>query len=181
MNLVYIGRYSLYIKGLDLLVKICAKHKNWFVDNNVVINLYGRDSENSIDKLKKMIEEKEVEGIIILNEAIYGKQKEQVILDSYAFIQLSRHEGQPMGIIEALSYGLPCIVTYGTSFGEYINNNNCGYGCNFDADEIFSKIKVMYEDKTKRNIQSENAYKIVRSEYDWKKIISKLIEEYKNL
>lgn len=180
-DFIYIGRYALYIKGLDMLVMICSKYHEWFKKNNIHFNLYGRDSLNGVDKLRSLISKNGVEDTIIINDAIYGQEKEKVLLNAYAFIQLSRHEGQPMGIIEALSYGLPCIVSYGTSFGEYVNNNDCGLGCLFDEKEIFSKIKEMFENKEKRNLQSKNAYACVKRDFDWKIIVSNLIKEYKEV
>ena len=180
-NFVYIGRYELYIKGLDLLICVCRDHYDWFKNRNIIINLYGRDASNGLLELRKMIVDNNLEDIIKLNGAVYGKEKEKVLLKAYAFIQLSRHEGQPMGIIEALAYGVPCIVTYGTSFGDYINDNNCGFGCNFDKEEVFSNIKKIVENNKLRNLQSKNAFDAMKKDFDWKNIIPKIIEEYKEV
>ena len=46
--------------------------------------------------------------------AVFGKVKEKVLLDNDFFILTSRLEGHPMALIEALSYGLPCLVTQGS-------------------------------------------------------------------
>lgn len=43
-----------------------------------------------------------------------------VLLQTDLFIQTSRHEGMPMGLLEALSIGVPCLVTVGTSLGHII-------------------------------------------------------------
>ncbi len=180
-NFVYIGRYSVYVKGLDLLLDICKKNKEWFNNNNVKVELYGRDSLNGMKELKENIKKYSLEDILIINDAIFGKEKEQVLKNSYCFIQLSRHEGQPMGIIESLAYGLPCIVTMGTSFGEYVNEKNCGFGCKFNENEIFEKMKYIFNNKEDRNIKSINAIKSIREDFNWDNIISKLIKEYKEV
>ena len=180
-NLIYIGRYSIYIKGLDLLVEICNKNKEWFRNNKVCIELYGRDSLNGLEILRNEISKNNLEDILKLNDAIYSDKKKKILEKSYAFIQISRHEGQPMGIIEALAYGLPCIVTNGTSFGEYVNNNKCGYGSGFNSEEIFKNIKKLYDEKNIRNEMSKNAIECSKKDFDWNNIIDNLIKNYEKI
>ena len=64
-----------------------------------------------------------------MNHEISGEEKVQKLLESDVFIQTSRHEGMPMGILEAMSYGVPCAVTDGTNLGEFIKDNKCGWNC----------------------------------------------------
>ena len=85
-----------------------------------------------------------------------------------------------MGIIEALSVGLPCIVTYQTNFGEFVNKYNCGIGVNIDLDEIFEAIKMMYN-KDIRNICSNNALKYTNEIYDFDNVSKDCIEKYKKI
>ena len=179
-NLVYIGRYDVNTKGLDLLVNVCKNNKDWFKNNNVKIMLYGRNSDSNKEKLEEMID-KDTENIIVLNDEIYNKEKEDVLINAYGFIQTSRHEGQPMGIIEALSIGLPCIVTYQTNFGEFVNKYNCGIGINIDLNEIFEAIKKLYEDKELRNTYSNNAYKYTNEIYNFDNVSKDCIEKYKKI
>ena len=179
-NFIYIGRYDVRIKGLDLIVKTVSQCKNWFEKNNVIIELYGRNSANGYTKLRKLINSKNVSNIVRMNDAVYNDQKEEILLNSYAFIQTSRHEGQPMGIMEALSYGVPCIVTYGTNFGSFVNENKCGIGVHFNSVKLFEAIKKMYEDETFRNECSKNAKKSI-SKYDWELVIKDCISQYKKL
>lgn len=180
-DFIYIGRYDVKVKGLDLLAKICSKYNKWFRDNNVKIQLYGKASKRKYEELLNTIKEQNVSDIIIINEGIYDKEKTRVLKSAYCFIQLSRHEGQPMGILEALSYGLPCIVTYGTSFGNYINHNKCGFGVENNEDEIFEKIKLMYNDNEQRNIFAKNAKSSSLKDYNWETIINSTLETYKNI
>lgn len=180
-NIVYIGRYSVKVKGLDLLVAVCKKYKKWFVENDIKIQIYGLSTEKEEKKLKKLIINNNIENVIIMNSAIFGNEKKNVLANSYCFIQLSRHEGQPMGIIEPLSVGLPCIVTYGTTLGEYVNKNKCGIGVNFNVDDVFDAIRKLYENETMRNIFSENAIVITQKIFNWDSIIKIAIKEYKEI
>lgn len=178
-NLVFIGRYDVKVKGLDIIAKMCQKYYSWFIENNVKIMLYGRTSKNGLEELKKVVNENNVSQIMIINGPVYSNDKLKILSECYGFIQTSRHEGQPMGILEALSIGVPCIVTYETSFGEYVDKNKCGYGTSLDIDEIFSKIKCLYMNKKNRDKFSENSrIKSIR-DYEWSKIINDTCESYK--
>lgn len=180
-DIVFIGRYEILHKGLDLLVKVCKENHQWFIKNNIKIQLYGRDSGNELLTFKNMIDSNKINDILIVNGPVYDKEKEKTLKMAYAFIQCSRYEGQPMGIIEALSVGVPCIVTYGTYLGEYISENKCGIACNFDSIEVFNAIKRIIEDSKLRNEYAENSYKKVNKDFEWKKVIKETIEEYKKI
>lgn len=179
-NFVYIGRYDIKVKGLDLLLKTINTNKEWFEKNNVKIDLYGRASGNGIVEIKKYIEKYSLNEIVSINDAIYGEEKETLLLNAYTFIQVSRHEGQPMGIMEALAYGLPCIVTYGTNFGKYVNDNECGIGIEFSEQQLFDAIKQMYNNENIRNEYSNNC-EIIIKDYEWKNVTKALIHKYKRI
>ena len=180
-TIVFIGRYNIKIKGLDILCKICQKNYNWFKNNNVKIVLYGRDTLKNLKQLKNIVKKQNIEDIFIINDAIYGKDKENVLKNAYAFIQCSRHEGQPLGILEALSYGLPCIITYNTSLGTYVNDKKCGIGCQLNDEIIFQSIKKICNDYQLRNNFSKNAKINIEKDYIWKNIIKKTIKEYEGI
>lgn len=177
---VYIGRYEVEHKGLDILVKVCASNKQWFVDNSVRINLYGRDSANGLTVLKELIDDFGVADIVRICGPIYGDDKDNLLNSSYCYLQCSRFEGQPMSIIEALAHGCPCIVTNGTNFGEYMKKNNCGICCNSD-DEIFKAIKSIYFNNKDRNNMSKNAFRAARNDFELHNIATKTIEGYRGL
>ena len=159
-----------YIGNLEVLAAI---NRNTVSGQN--LKVLGMKYDLTDSELQEMVQYCKDHGI-----HIYDEEKERVLLRAYAFIQVSRHEGQPMGIMEALSYGLPCIVTYGTSFGEYINKNNCGIGINFDENELFGAIKKMIEDRDFRDTCAKNA-KMIEREYDWEKVIGLCLNKYKEL
>lgn len=179
-DFVYIGRYSVKHKGLDLLADIIAENRKWFEDNNVKVQLYGRDSGDGCAKLQKIISSKKISDLLIMNNAVYGDEKRKILLDAYAFVQPSRWEGQPIGVMEALSYGLPCIVTFNTSFGEYVNNNRCGVGVKFDGVELFVAIKQIFEDENFRNECASNTI-VIERDYSWSHVIRKCLDNYRRL
>lgn len=179
---IYIGRYDINVKGLDLLTDTFIDIKKWCLDNNVVLELYGPIDENpDLEALKTKIEAAECGEIIKIGGAIYGDEKEKKLQQASVFIQTSRNEGQPMGIMEALSYGLPCVVTFATSFGDYCNINKCGIGVNFSKQELIKAIQEIYYNKQYFEECKLNAIQNIKKDFEIKSVAEYTLDEYKKL
>ncbi len=183
-SFVYIGRYSVKTKGLDLLVETCRKYKDEFRKKNITIDLYGGSDSNdkSIEKLKTTINKNKLHDIISINGPVYGDDKVKVLSEHQFFIQVSRHEGQPMGIIEALMYGLPCIVTEATSFGDFCEDNKCGIKVSskiHHLDEAIIKISEI-DDKEKTRM-AYSASKKAASCFDYHSVGSLTSDLYASI
>ena len=108
-----------------------------------------------------------------------GKEKEEVLLNTDIFIQTSRHEGMPLGILEALSYGIPCLATEGTNLGTIIENNNAGWYANNSIESIANKIEETIKDKQKLRKKGKNAIKLIKNDFSWSIISQKTTSIYK--
>lgn len=181
IRFVYIGRLDIYHKGLDLMLEGFANVKELLVDNNCSLTIYGPDILDRLKKLKELVKSKDLEDFVYLNKEIFDDEKQNVLLNGDVFIQTSRFEGMPMGILEALSYGLPCFVTQGTNLGEIINEYNAGWVAETNSNSISEKLKICIMDKERYYIKSQNSNKIIKEFFEWSVIAGKTIEEYKKL
>ena len=99
------------------------------------------------------------------------------------FINVSSSEGLPVSIMEAMSYGIPCIGTAVGGTPEIINKEN-GYllSINPTADEVASKIEkfqqLSIEDKTEKR---KAAYSTWEKKYNADKNYNDFIERINNL
>lgn len=181
-NFVFIGRYSIYTKGLDILLESFYRIKEFCLKNNVKLSLYGVDSTGKEkNKLLDYIQKHNMDQYVSVNGPIFGKEKQEILEKSYSFIQTSRHEAQPMSIIEAMSKGLPCIATFETSFGKYCNDNKCGIGTSLDIKEIANGIKELVSNKEKYKIFKKNAVECSKRDFDLKKITNETFLQYKKI
>lgn len=180
IRMVYIGRIDIYNKGLDLLVNSINLVKDELREYKAILDIYG-PLNKEVNTLNNMIYKNGLKDIIKINDGVFGEQKRKILLESDIFIQLSKSEGQPLGIMEAMSYGLPCIVTEGTSFKEIVEKNNCGYGTNSEIKEVANTIKKALLEKQKLKELSKNAYKYAKDNFDFSKIAKKTIEKYEKI
>ena len=84
----------------------------------------------------------------------------------------------PVGILESLSYGIPCLITRGTNLGEKIRDNDCGWMAENDSDSVADAIKRAIEDRSTYAVKSVNARKYVSDNFSWDVIMPKTIETY---
>ncbi len=178
IKLLYIGRLEIEIKGLDMLVKAVNKSRQIFEKTNAKLYIYGPDYDGMFSRLKDLIAENKVEDLIFLNEAITEKEKEIELLSADYYIQTSRSEGMPMGIIEALSYGLPCIVTKGTGLDGAITEYNAGFGCETSVDGIVNTLSEALNNCSLLEQKSQSARKLAQDKYDRNIIAKQTVEKY---
>ena len=177
VKLLYIGRLDAYHKGLDIMVEAVALARPVMEKYNAKLTVHGPDILGRMAKLESLVKENGVEDLISLNCEIAGKDKEEKLLSSDIFIQTSRVEGMPMGILEALSYGLPCIVTKGTTLAEKINDYGAGFGVKTDAFAVADAIKKALENRESLIEKSKNAVKLIEEQFVWDTIAKEWIEE----
>lgn len=178
MKLLFVGRLSIFYKGLDLLIKGCQLIKNEMKKNHIYLDIYGTDFEGGKAKLEGMVMELGLQECVAIHGGVFGVEKENVILEHDLFIQTSRSEGQPMGILEAMQYGVPLLVTPGTTFGNIVEKYECGWRIEENPESIATGILKAYEEKEKWNILGHNARKLAMDEYSWEAVVKKTIQEY---
>ena len=176
---IYVGRYDILTKGLDLLIDTFAGLKDWCLENRVVLELYGPTQENPQAQLvQQRILEHGCESFIFCNGPVYGQQKEETMQRASAFIQTSRNEGQPMSIFEALSYGLPCVVTDGTSFGEYCEENQCGFGVPFSQEALSEAVQKLFFDTQGYESCCQNAVSAMKRDFELEAVARLTLDTY---
>lgn len=171
INAVYIGRIDIYHKGLDLLIDACASLHDK-LHNSFRLDIYGPQNDDSL-KMKQLISKSHLDDIIYVHKGVTGKQKQTILLNSDVFILTSRFEGHPMALIEALSYGLPCLITRGTNMLEEVQDANAGWVCEISCNSIKDGIIQMLNDVDRLQNKSNNAITL-SSKYDWKLIAKSL-------
>ena len=153
-------------KRNDEIIKIFSKlnNKKW--------KLYIIGDGKEIDNLSKLVKKLNLEKQVILTGYKNKKEIEKYMLESSIFLMASVSEGLPMVLLEAMSYGLPCIA-YETASGtnDIIKNNINGYIINNrDEDEYIEKLKELMNNNNLRKKMGESA-KNTSIEFSKEKIV----------
>ncbi len=181
IKLIFVGRLSIYYKGIDILLEACRLIKGEMHEKQIFLDIYGVDFENGRRFIEKKIEEYGLWYNVRLYGGIFDERKIDKLIQSDIFIQTSRFEGQPMGILEALGIGLPVIVTPGTTFGKEVELNKCGICVKAEPKDIAQGILRMEQEKDQLCVMSQNAIKLINENYLWDKVARRTVNLYAGL
>jgi glycosyltransferase involved in cell wall biosynthesis len=181
IKFIYIGRLDARQKGLDIMVSAIRLKADMLRENNCHFKIYGPDIKGRAKKLKALIEKAGVSDLLEQNGPVSGAEKKEVLLDGDVFIQTSRYEGMPLGILEAMSFGLPCLVTRGTALGEKVESSRAGWVAETNAESVAQKLEQVIRDKKTFREKGLHGRKVVETEFSREKIAAETVEMYKKL
>lgn len=164
---VFIGRFDAYHKGLDLLLEACKEDKEYLRGKGFQLSLYGTETPDW-HRLKEDIINWGSD-FVHINGPVIGEQKEKVLLSSDVFVMTSRFEGHPMGLVEALAYGLPCLASEGTNMAGEISEHNAGWTCKAEIFSIKQALHLIIDECALLGEKSKNALEL-SSQYNWSKL-----------
>jgi glycosyltransferase involved in cell wall biosynthesis len=176
-----IGRYDLNHKGLDLLIEAISRILQPLRQQSVEFHFYGSDHKNNKSAFVQLVEKSAVEDRVFVHDAVYGQDKHEVLLSTDLFISTSRFEGHPMAVLEAMAYGIPCILTEGTHMRNAMTRYDAGWPAQSDPDSIAQAILLALNQKEQWAKKGNHGIELIKSEYSWEHIGATSIENYKKV
>ena len=92
----------------------------------------------------------------------------------------SRFEGHPMGLIEALSYGLPVLVSRGTNMMDEVQEADAGWICENNVDDIVKCLSRLIKEKNFFAKKSQNA-RFLAAKYNWNLLAKDFHQKISNI
>lgn len=178
LRIIYLGRLIIHHKGLDYLLDALdiLKKKNF---KEAVFQFYGNENDVDIKNVKYRLES--LEGLASYEGPAYGEKKADVLANADVFILTSRYEGMPMGVLEALTYGVPCILTPGTNMAEVVVVAGAGWKTELNAQAIADTIIRATTDLNSNYLKYCKSAYLMSLSFDWKIIAKRTIELLQNL
>ena len=126
-------------KRVSLIASSISKLTNRY---NILWHCIGDGKEYK--KIKSIIKKNKIQKNVIL----YGRLSNKKVIDVYKknnirfFINVSKHEGVPVSIMEAMSFGIPCVATNVGGTSEIVDDS-CGFLLNstIDSNELSNTIE----------------------------------------
>ena len=152
-NLVSIGRLSKEKGFMDLLIifnKILKKYPDY------KLNIIGDGEEK--EKLENYIKENNLEKNVIMHGFKSKDYINNILLDSMVYLMTSFTESFGIVLIEAMSYGIPC-VAFSSAEGaeELIENGKNGYLIDDrNIDEYVKKVEFLMDNVKERKKMQNN-------------------------
>lgn len=169
-------------KGLYDLVEAVEKlsSEGKINENKVQFLLAGSGPEE--EKLRAKIADKKLEDFFDFVGWVSSDKKYNLLKESQAMILPSYHEGLPIAILEAISYGMPIISTNVGSINEAVIIDKTGFL--IEPGDTISLANAIYKLLSSKGLwvtYSHNAKKLATSKFDENIMFSNLKGIYKNL
>ena len=171
--LLYVGRLD-YRKGiLDLINAACL------LDGDMKILIVGKGPLEI--KIQKLIKKNNIKNIKLIGH-ISGENLVKLYQNASMFVFPSHYEGLPTVVLEAMSCGLPIILSDIPAHKDITDNNENGIFCNCgSAEDIAEKINILSKNKKLRIKLGKNARKTIEEKFTWDIISLNYEKIYKNL
>jgi len=120
---------------------------------------------------------------IIFTGYVSGQLKEELFSNAATFVIPSELEGLPIALLEAMSYGLPCLASDIPPHSEVIEESINGFlfkGDSFD-DFVNTLIKLLGLDGEVKKHVGNNAREHVAKYYDWDDVVDEIEKLYGTL
>lgn len=173
--LLFIGRIH-KVKGIHFILQALKKVNN---ENFIFLIVGNKEDDAYANQLKKLSHE-------FYSNVIWHEQtpRDEVWDFYYAadlFVLPSYHENFSMVTVEAMSCGLPVMITRNVGIWREIQSDGAGIIVNQDADEIADAIKKLADDTELLNRMKQNARKSAEERYDINKAGAMMIKAYEDI
>ncbi len=171
--ILFMGRVH-FKKGVDLLIPAFKK----LLQKNLNVNLViaGPD-DGHLKEMENLAQRENVQGKIFFIGPAYGPEKRWLYKNATLFCLPSRQEGFSMSITEALSYGLPVVITDACHFPE-VEYAGAGKIVPIDIDNIATALFDAMQDSKWRDGAKKAAQALVYEKYTWNVISGHVLDAY---
>ena len=179
LRFVYLGRLATHIKGLDLLLEACAIAAPDLRDADAQVLLYGPGFRGSVTALREQIGALNLQSIVQLPGPVAGEEKEKALREGDVFVLTSRSEAHPMAALEALSYGLPCLLTPGTRIHGEVVAAGAGWEVAPTPQGIAQGILAAIAGRSRLTSMGAKARQLAINKYSWESAAWRTVAAYR--
>jgi glycosyltransferase involved in cell wall biosynthesis len=172
-TIVYLGRFDVVHKGLDILGEIAR------LLPNIRFNLYGSaeaKSQPALDRLKQQLPAN-----VCFHPPIFGKEKAAVLANASLYIQASRWEGFSISIAEAMFLGTPCAIADTLDLATPFKQHNLGLVFSPNPQAAAAKLQEALNRPEVLQQWSDRARQFARDNFQPETVALNYLELYKEV
>lgn len=173
-RLVYLGRFDVLHKGIDILVEIAR-----FLPQDVELHLYGTKDAKTSKWMKRL--QCNLPPNIYFHDPVFGKEKARVLSEASLYIQTSRWEVFGISIAEAMYLGVPCAIAETLNLAELFLQHNLGLVLPSDCKQAAARLTEILAQPTQLRHWSKLARSYAQSHFQPKEVALGYLELYKEV
>jgi glycosyltransferase involved in cell wall biosynthesis len=167
-SILYVGRLDWY-KGVHYLIEVLP-----MLDKDVHLEIVGKGFLEEF--LKKRAKKLGVSDRVKFYKDLPRRQLLQLYKDADVFVLLSLYEAYSISVAEALSAGVPCIVSKTSALSEWIDEE-CVFGVELPID-LGKLANVILFVLNNRKVKNKNSKWLGSKIIDWDYVVKKLESIY---
>lgn len=173
--LAWLGRYDIRTKGLDLLVHAMNRLPT---SGRQPLRTHGRRSEDSLEDLERIAREAGLADTVTIGDQLSESEKGDFLRRAAAYVHPSRWESHSLGLVEALAYGIPSVVSVFCAIAPELRAADAAIIVDPTPEDIARGISAILRSPQQ---YSDRAIEFVRRSLAWNAIIDDYLRQIERL
>jgi glycosyltransferase involved in cell wall biosynthesis len=173
--LTMVGRFAEYAKRQDILIDALKRLNN----EKIILQFVGSGPKE--EELKQKVTDIGLEKQVRFLGLMEHDKLSEVLIETDLFCLASDHEGLCKSVLEAMSMGVPCLVSDVQAMNSYVVHNQNGLLCKNTVEDWKNAILAVYDKQIDIQKISKNAFDFVQANFNPDKNINIYIDEFKAL
>ncbi|MFH1645295.1 MAG: glycosyltransferase [Candidatus Omnitrophota bacterium] len=166
-------------KGLDLLIPALGRLAEEGKDFDFVIA--GNGEEKYVNYIKLLVKKYKVESRTVFKGFVQGAEKRKLLESSDIFVLPSYSENFGMAVIEAMSAGIPVIISNKVGIHRELNSQKAALVVECNIEHISSAVKSLLEDESFAKDIAANGRNLAGTYYNVNDITERVVKIYEEL
>jgi len=173
-KLLFLGRIH-PIKGIHNLLMAWQEIQN--IHQNWTLEIVGPDNYNYLSELNRIAKKLQLKRVVFSKE-IHGEEKNMKYQSADLFILPSHSENFGVSVAEALSNGIPCVVSKGAPW-KILDEKKAGWWID-NSVEMLTKnlISILSMSTSELESMGLNGRDLVSEDFNWNKVSAMMTEVY---
>jgi glycosyltransferase involved in cell wall biosynthesis len=157
-RLVYLGRFAVFIKGIDLLAEMAA------LLPDTEFQLYGVDdprSRKELDVLKSRAPSN-----LTFNNPVFGQEKIDALCNASMYLHMARSEGFGISIAESMHLGVPCALSESMHLSSLFRREDLGLVLSSDPRRAAPVLRATLDQSEKLDYWAKRARAFSDAHFD---------------
>jgi glycosyltransferase involved in cell wall biosynthesis len=165
-------------KGLDILARAFSKviQKR----DDVCLLIVGPDNENHQRQIIKILDSENVLDKVVFTGTLSGAEKLAAFSGADIFVLPSRSEGFSMSVLEAMSCGLPVVITKECHFPE-VEKIHAGRIIDGNVDKLSDVLIELLDNPELCRRMGKAGRQLIKDKYTWDKVADNMIGHYEEI
>lgn len=176
--LLYLGRVE-PAKGLDFAIDALSLILTKFPD--CILLIAGPDEDNHSTHLLRRAIYLGIQNNVKFTGLLDSKQRLEVLVDADIFVLPSYSENFGMSVVEAMSCGLPVVISDQVGIADIVLRENAGLVTPLDPNEIYLSCLDLLQNPEKRFLLGSNAIELARYRYSPEKIANVMVNIFEEI